>query len=128
MSLTKLIHHSRTPAGQAGVNAHHDAGLVATTHRVITEEERYSSGWFHGADLRTRLDPLPLAPRVAAAVARSPRHAHAGFMATPDELGAGRGGISSTGAGIFGQQLWNYYLRSHPDNARHHHPDVVPAR
>ena len=109
-----MIHYPPTPPGEAGVNAHHDAGfltllmqhgvgglqvlnpagdwvdvpprddafvvnlgemlqamtgnyVVATTHRVIATEERYSSGYFHGPDLRTRLDPLPLDGR------RSPR-------------------------------------------------------
>jgi isopenicillin N synthase-like dioxygenase len=34
--------------------------LVATTHRVITSEPRYSCAYFHGPDLRTNLDRLPL--------------------------------------------------------------------
>ena len=93
MSLTKLIRYPATPAGAAGVNAHHDTGFltvlapgstpglevqyadgcwvpvrpapgafvvnlgemlqgmtgnyfVATAHRVITREERYSMGLF----------------------------------------------------------------------------------
>lgn len=99
--------------------------VVATTHRVIATEERYSSGYFHGPDLRTRLDPLPLRPELAAAVAASPRHARAGFMAKRDELLAGQGGIASTSAGAYGEQLWNYYLRSYPDNVRAHYPDVA---
>src|SRR4029077_18835614 len=86
--------------------------VVATTHRVIATEERYSSGYFHGPDLRARLDPLPLAPAVSAAVAASPRHAGAGFMAKRDELVAGRGGIASTPAGVYGEQVWDYYRRS----------------
>ncbi len=99
--------------------------FVATTHRVIAAEPRFSSGYFHGPDLRTRLDPLPLAPEFAAAVAASPRHASAGFMAKRAELVAGADGIASSGAGVFGQQLWNYYLRSYPDNVRHHYPALV---
>jgi isopenicillin N synthase-like dioxygenase len=97
--------------------------FVATTHRVVTAEARLSSGYFHGPDLRTRLDPLELAPRFADAVAASPRHASAGFMAKRDELVAGRGGIASSSAPVYGQQLWNYYLRSYPENVRRHHPD-----
>jgi len=128
LSFVKLIHYPPTPPGEAGVNAHHDAGFltmllqhgvgglqalnphgewidveprddafvvnlgemlqamtgnyfVATTHRVITDRPRFSSGYFHGPDLRTRLDPLPLGPEFAAAVAASERHATAGFMA-----------------------------------------------
>jgi isopenicillin N synthase-like dioxygenase len=167
-SLVKLISYPPTPAGEAGVNAHHDTGFitllaqhgvsglqaqnpdgdwidipprpgalvvnlgemlqamtgnyfVATTHRVVATEARLSSGYFHGPDLRTRLDPLPLHPRFAAAVAASPRHASAGFMAKREELLAGRGGIASTSAPVYGQQLWNYFVRSYPDNVRAHY-------
>ena len=109
LSFAKLISYPPTPPGEAGVNAHHDAGFltlllqhgvgglqvlnpagdwidvpprddafvvnlgemlqemtgnyfVATTHRVIAGQARFSSGYFHGPDLRTRLDPLPLDP------------------------------------------------------------------
>lgn len=172
MSLAKLIRYPRTPAGEAGVNAHHDAGFltllmqhgvgglqvenadgdwidvpprddafvvnlgemlqrmtgnyfVATTHRVIATEPRFSSAYFHGPDLRTALEPLPLAPAFADAVAASPRHAGAGFMAKRDELLAGESGTGSTSADTYGQQLWNYYLRSYPDNVRAHYPDLA---
>jgi isopenicillin N synthase-like dioxygenase len=171
-SFVKLISYPTTPAGEAGVNAHHDAGfltllvqrdvaglqaqnadgewidvlpqpgafvvnlgemlqamtgnyLVATTHRVITEEPRLSSGYFHGPDLRTSLAPLELHPRFAAAVAGSDRHAAAGFMAKRDELLAGRSGITGSSAPVYGEQLWNYYVRSYPDNVRAHYPDAV---
>ena len=113
LSFAKLISYPPTPPGEAGVNAHHDAGFltlllqhgvgglqvlnpagdwidvpprddafvvnlgemlqemtgnyfVATTHRVIADRARFSSGYFHGPDLRTRLDPLPLGPEFAA--------------------------------------------------------------
>jgi isopenicillin N synthase-like dioxygenase len=99
--------------------------FVATTHRVITREARYSSAYFHGPDLRTRLDPLPLDQRFADAVAASPRHTDAGFMARREELLAGSGGTASTSAPVYGQQLWNYYLRSYPDNVRRHYPELV---
>ncbi|MEZ5227048.1 MAG: 2-oxoglutarate and iron-dependent oxygenase domain-containing protein [Acidimicrobiales bacterium] len=102
--------------------------FVATTHRVITGAERFSSAWFHGPDLTTRLDPLPLDPSFAAAVAASPHHAGAGFMARKNEIEAGVDGIGSgQGAGVYGQQLWNYYCRSYPDNVAAHHPDHAPA-
>ncbi len=173
-SLVKLIHYPPTPPGEAGVNAHHDAGFltllwqhgvgglqalnpdgewidvpptdgaicvnlgeilqsmtgnyfVATTHRVIAHEERYSSAYFHGPDLRTRLDPLPLDPRFADAVAASPRHRDAGFMATRDELLQGERGTRSAGAPCYGEQLWNYFVRSYPELVARHHPDVVPG-
>jgi isopenicillin N synthase-like dioxygenase len=172
LSFAKLVNYPPTPHGEAGVNAHHDAGFltllvqhgvgglqaqnpagewidipprpgalvvnlgemlqaitgnyfVATTHRVITTEPRYSSAYFHGPDLRTRLDPLPLDPSFAAAVAASPRHASAGFMSKRNELLEGAAVIASTTAPVYGQQLWNYYVRSYPDNVRAHYPDLV---
>ncbi len=171
MSLVKLIHYPATPPGEAGVNAHHDAGFltllwqhgvpglqaqnqdgewidvpptpgtivvnlgeilqsmtgnyfVATNHRVITHEERYSSGYFHGPDLRTSLDPLPLDRRFAEAVAASPHHRSAGFMAKRDELLAGARGVTSSGSGTYGEQLWNYFSRSYPELVARHHADV----
>jgi isopenicillin N synthase-like dioxygenase len=172
LSFAKLIRYPATPAGEAGVNAHHDAGFltllwqhevgglqalnpddvwidvppradalvvnlgemlqrmtgnyfVATTHRVIATDARFSSGYFHGPDLRTVLDPLPLGPEFVAAVAASPRHAGAGFMAKRDELLAGQGGTSSASAGVYGEQMWNYYVRSYPGNVRAHYPDLA---
>lgn len=170
LPFVKLISYPTTPAGEAGVNAHHDAGFltilmqhgvgglqalnpdgewvdvpprpgafvvnlgeilqaltgnyfVATTHRVVAAEPRFSSAYFHGPDLRTVLEPLPLDPSFAAAVAASPRHATAGFMAKRDELLAGRGGIASASAAAYGEQLWNYYRRSYPDQVARHHPE-----
>lgn len=100
--------------------------FVATTHRVIANEARQSSAWFHGPDLTTRLDPLPLDPSFAEAVTASARHASAGFMARREEIDAGTDGVGSpTGAGVYGQQLWNYYCRSYPDNVARHHPDAL---
>jgi len=99
--------------------------LVATTHRVIADRPRQSSAWFHGPDLTTALDPLPLDAAFAAAVAASPRHAEAGFMARRDEIDTGVDGIAGReGAGVYGQQLWNYYCRSYPDNVSRHHADA----
>ena len=98
--------------------------FVATTHRVIADEARQSSAWFHGPDLTTRLDPLPLDGSFADAVNASARHAGAGFMARRSEIESGVDGIeSSEGAGVYGQQLWNYYCRSYPSNVVRHHPD-----
>ena len=171
-SLVKLISYPRTPAGQAGVNGHHDAGfltlllqhgvaglqaqnpdgdwidvppregsivvnlgemlqsmtgnyLVATTHRVVASEPRFSSAYFHGPDLRASLHPLDLAPRFAEAVAASPRHRGAGFMARREDLLAGSSGTRAQSAGLFGEQLWNYYRRSYPDLVARHHADVA---
>ncbi len=170
-SLTKLIRYPKSPDGEFGVNAHHDAGfltvllqhgvgglqalnpngdwidvpptpgafvinlgemlqemtgnyVVATTHRVVATEERYSSAYFHGPDLTTPLHRLPLTTRFSDAVAASPRHRDAGFMAKRDELLAGTTGTVSPSAGIYGQQLWNYYARSYPANLALHHSDL----
>ncbi|MEO1061781.1 MAG: 2-oxoglutarate and iron-dependent oxygenase domain-containing protein [Actinomycetota bacterium] len=169
MSLTKLIHYPPTPAGGAGVNAHHDAGfltvlapgptpglqvenpdgdwidvpavpgsfvinvgevlqsmtgnyLVATPHRVISPDERYSAGYFHGASLDTDLSPLTLDPGFTAAVAASPRHSSAGFMARKHETEAGVGDMASQHRpATYGEQLWNYFERSYPDQVAAHY-------
>lgn len=173
MSLTKMIHYPPTPAGGAGVNAHHDTGFVtllapgptsglqvrnphdewidvpsipgtfvmnlgemlqamtanyfvATAHRVITAEERYSAAYFHGPSLDTELQALPMAERFREAVAESERHRQAGFMATAEETAAGVGDMSSaTHTDTYGQQLWNYFARSYPENMARHHPDIA---
>jgi len=169
LSFVKLISYPRTPAGEAGVNAHHDAGFltlllqhgvgglqalapdgewlavdpppgaiivnigemlqamtgnyfVACTHRVIATEPRFSSAYFHGPDLRTPLVPLDLPPQFAEAAAASPRHRQAGFMAKRGELLDGQDGITSESAPVYGQQLWNYYVRSYPDVVEAHFP------
>lgn len=101
--------------------------FVATMHRVVASRERYSSGYFHGPELTTPLRPLPLDERFAAAVAASPRHREAGFMARRDELLAGKHGTSSAPADTYGQQIWNYFVRSYPELVARHHPDLVAA-
>lgn len=93
---------------------------VATMHRVVSSEERYSSAFFHGPDLRTSLAPLALDSRFARAVEASDFHRSAGFMAKRDELLSGAGGTSSRSAAVFGEQLWNYYVRSYPEIVRRH--------
>ena len=98
--------------------------LVATTHRVISPTHRVSAAYFHGPDLRTTLEPLDLDPRFAEAVAASPRHRDAGFMAKREELLAGDGGTGSTSAPVYGEQLWNYYRRSYPDVVDLHYPGL----
>jgi isopenicillin N synthase-like dioxygenase len=98
--------------------------LVATTHRVISPTHRVSAAYFHGPDLRTTLEPLDLDPRFAEAVAASPRHRDAGFMAKREELLAGEGGTGSASAPVYGEQLWNYYRRSYPDVVELHYPGL----
>jgi hypothetical protein len=104
--------------------------LVATTHRVIASQPRQSSAYFHGPDLRSSLAPLDLDRQFADAVAASPRHRGAGFMAKRDELLGGADGTKSAPVRIFGEQLWNYYTRSYPDVVAAHYPTVsrTPAQ
>lgn len=99
--------------------------FVATTHRVITSEARLSSAYFHGPDLRTSLAPLTLDERCIDAVAASDRHRTAGFMAKRDELLSGATGTSSTPVPVYGQQLWNYFVRSYPEIVRQHYPAAL---
>ena len=98
--------------------------FVATPHRVTTSSARQSMGFFYGPSLGTSLTTLDLHPRFAAAVAASPRHARAGFMTQPDEVEAGVEDMGSTHhPDIYGEQLWNYFRRSYPDNMTRHYPD-----
>ncbi|MEM7294441.1 MAG: 2OG-Fe(II) oxygenase family protein, partial [Pseudomonadota bacterium] len=90
--------------------------FVATAHRVITSQERYSMGYFHGPALETRNELLPLEQQYFDAVAASPRHAGAGFMARKAETEAGVGDMASQHKpAVYGEQLWNYFERSYPD-------------
>lgn len=96
--------------------------LVATPHRVITNEPRRSAGYFHGPSLEARLDPLPLDPRFAAAVAASPHHNEAGYMAGRDETARGTPAMQGErSATTYGEQLWNYFSRSYPELMTRHH-------
>lgn len=169
MALTKLIRYPQTPAGQFGVNAHHDAGfltllspgtapglqieladgswmdvplvpgalvvnlgeilqamtgnyLLATPHRVVASSQRLSAAYFHGPSLDMPLSQIELAPRFASAVANSKRHSSAGFMARKEETATGVGDMrSSYQPGVYGEQLWNYFCRSYPDNVAKHY-------
>lgn len=98
--------------------------FVATTHRVITRDPRLSSAYFHGPDLRASLAPLRLDTRWGEAVAASDRHRTAGFMATRDELLSGDEGTSGAPVPVFGEQLWNYFVRSYPAHVRAHYPSA----
>ena len=100
--------------------------LVATPHRVITNDERYSAGYFHGPSLTTPLTRLPLDARYAAAVEASPHHHDAGFMPTPEEARNGTGAMASEHRPeTYGEQLWNYFSRSYSAQMTAHHSDVL---
>ncbi|MFM9134971.1 MAG: isopenicillin N synthase family dioxygenase [bacterium] len=101
--------------------------LVATNHRVIAPAQRYSSAYFHGPDLRGSLAPLALDEEFVAAVEASPRHRKAGFMARREQLLDGEEGLSGHSVSVFGEQMWNYYVRSYPDLVRAHYPETLTA-
>jgi isopenicillin N synthase-like dioxygenase len=92
--------------------------FLATPHRVHAARDRYVVAFFYGPVLEARLNPpLPLPPRLAGAVARSERHRSAGASPTPEELARGVTG-SFDGASkhrTYGDLLWNYFGRSHPE-------------
>ncbi|MGA9275597.1 isopenicillin N synthase family dioxygenase [Ilumatobacter sp.] len=101
--------------------------FVATAHRVITIEPRKSAAYFHGPSLDTPLDAIDLDGRFVDAVVASPRHSAAGFMASADETNSGVSDMASRRrADTYGEQLWNYFVRSYPDNVARHHPDAPP--
>ena len=61
-----------------------------------------------------------------AAVAASPRHQGAGFMAQRDETDAGVADMASPHhPDVYGEQLWNYFARSYPDNVKRHYPEAL---
>ena len=99
--------------------------LVATNHRVISPAQRYSSAYFHGPDLRASLAPLDLDNEFIAAVDASPRHREAGFMARREQLLDGEEGLAGSTVSVFGEQMWNYYVRSYPDLVRAHYPETL---
>jgi hypothetical protein len=99
--------------------------FVATAHRVIATRERLSAAYFHGPSLDTALTPLGLGPSFAAAVQASERHRTTGFMASSELTDAGVADMSSElAATTYGEQLWNYFGRSYPDNMARHHADA----
>ena len=76
--------------------------------------------------MATELRPLPLDEYYSSAVAASPRHAGAGYMALKHETEAGIGDMrSSHRPAVYGEQLWNYFVRSYPGIVRLHYPDCV---
>jgi isopenicillin N synthase-like dioxygenase len=105
--------------------------FVATPHRVVTRAPRLSAGYFHGPSLDMALEPLGLHRRFAEAVANSPHHKRAGFMAQRDETAAGVGDMQSRHhPRTYGEQLWNYFARSYPEHVARHWPasDAGPDR
>ena len=97
---------------------------VASVHRVIVKNQRYSSAYFHGPDLRAAITPIVLPQQFQDAVLSSPRHFNAKFMAKREELLDGKECISNSNSALnYGEQLWNYLVRSYPDNVNYHYPE-----
>ena len=71
----------------------------------------------------TALTPVELRADLVEAVKSSPRHSGAGFMATAEDTNSG---VAEMGGGLnastYGDQLWNYFKRSYPDNMERHYP------
>jgi hypothetical protein len=62
--------------------------------------------------------------RYVQAVAASPRHAGAVYMARRAETEAGVGDRQSQHrAAVYGEQLWNYFSCSYPNNVERHYPE-----
>jgi isopenicillin N synthase-like dioxygenase len=98
--------------------------FVATPHRVATGHSRQSIGYFHGPALDVPLVPINLDSRFTEAVSASPRHADAGFMAQRDETEGGVADMASPNhPDVYGEQLWNYFCRSYPENVAGHYPE-----
>ncbi len=101
---------------------------VATPHRVINAgaKVRYSSAYFYCPDLDSNLDPLPLASELIERAQNSEYHRSAGVMATRSELKKGTGGMASKNRyTCFGDKYWERWIRSYPEIARKHHPDLM---
>jgi isopenicillin N synthase-like dioxygenase len=97
---------------------------IATPHRVFSNSERYSMGYFHGPSLDTPLSRIELGPEYIDAVKNSPRHLSAGFMASTEDTDSGVKEMSGDlTASTYGDQLWNYFSRSYPGNMKMHYPD-----
>ena len=88
---------------------------VSDLQLVVSDADRYSSAFFHGPSLVTPLTPVDLAPEFHERVEASEYHRSTGFMARRDQLLAGERGTSATAVDTYGDQLWNYFLRSYPD-------------
>ena len=83
--------------------------------------------YFHGPSLHTRTALLPLDRSYVEAVAASPRHAGAGFMARKFETEAGVGDMASDyKPAVYGEQLWNYFERSYPEIMQRYYATATP--
>ena len=98
---------------------------IATAHRVKTNQQRFSLGYFHGPSLETSIECIPLTRKYTDAVAASPRHCSVGFMTPIKQTESGVGDMQGSQNGsTFGEQLWNYFCRSHPDNVKLYYPGL----
>ena len=89
-----------------------DGYLVATEHRVLPcarGATRQSIGIFWSPRLDAKLDALPLPPELAAEAPGVSQHAHNALLPR------------------FGDNALKGWLRSHPEVAARHHPDLAAA-
>ena len=89
-----------------------DGYLVATDHRVLPcapGTTRQSIGIFWSPRLDAMLDPVPLPPALAAEATGVSQHEHNALLPR------------------FGDNALKGWLRSHPEVAARHHPDLVAA-
>ena len=99
---------------------------IATPHRVATSKPRLSIGYFHGPALETPISRMKLSEYFINAVSASPRHTNAGFMAPIKDIQSGVGAMKGElTASTYGDQLWNYFCRSYPDNAKKFYPHLL---
>jgi len=92
--------------------------FVATPHQVLATEKRFSTAFFYGPTIDSVLTPpLDIPKSYQEKVRNSPRHNSAGTMPSKEELELG---ILGTFQGkhrheTYGDMLWNYVSRAHPD-------------
>jgi len=98
---------------------------VATLHRVkAPEHTRHTIAYFHGGSLDTTTEALSLCGDHAAAVARSPHHAQAGFMPSVTEMDSAvaKGTAAGSANRTYGASLWRYFGRAYPHFMKIHYP------
>lgn len=102
--------------------------FVATPHRVMTKERRYSVAFFYGPTLDSVLTPSLDIPNVyRQAVENSPKHRSAGMMPTKKELNEGKTGSydGESKHATYGDMLWAYFSRSHPEAFAYQYPAEI---
>jgi len=92
--------------------------FVATPHHVLATGKRFSTAFFYGPTVDSVLTPpLDIPEKYKEAVQNSPRHRAAGTMPSKEEIANGITGTFEGGCRheTYGDMLWNYVSRAHPD-------------